>query len=270
MPVCHGCNDGRSQCRRSMQGTGQGTGSPTRARRGNNHGRGLGAIGTALVGACAAWLLGAGLMLAAPAALAQDAEEEAPIAQNPLVQRNVPAEATAENAVVARDRALASGQRIAYDRMASALGLSKGLSDQQIEGMVASLVIESERITPRGYSARITVNFRPPSGVARGMAAAPPPVPGQAPQGGPAVASVEAIARYRSLPEYAELTQRLTNSGAVARMDVVTVAGDMARLRLGLRSPPAAAASELAESGVMLAPGDPRFGEGWRIGLGAR
>jgi len=30
------------------------------------------------------------------------------------------------------------------------------------------------------------------------------------------------------------------------------------------------AANELAGSGVMLAPGDPRLGEGWRIGLGPR
>ena len=269
MPVCHGRNDGRSQ-RRSMQDTGQGTGSPTRARRGNNHGRGRGAIGAALAGTCAASIGPAPSSQAALPALAQDEVEEAPAAQNPLVQHNVPAEATAENAVVARDRALASGQRIAYDRMATALGLPKGLSDQQIEGMVASLVIESERITPRGYSARITVNFRPPSGAARGMAAAPPPLPGQAPQGGPAVASIEAVARYRSLPEYAELTQRLANSGAVARVEVVTVAGDMARLRLGLRSQPPLAANELAGSGVMLAPGDPRLGEGWRIGLGPR
>jgi hypothetical protein len=268
MPVCHGRNDGRSK-RRSMEGTGQGTGSPTRARRGNNHGRACGAIGAALAGLCAMWLFGAGLVVA-PAALAQDAAEEAPAAQNPLVQRNVPAEATAENAVVARDRALASGQRVAYERMAAALGLPRTASDQQIEDMVSSLVIESERITPRGYSARITVNFRPPAGGARLAAPAPGAVPGQAPAGGPAVASIEAVARYRSLPEYAELTQRLNNSAAVARLDVVTVAGDMARLRLGLRSQPPLAANELAQSGVALAPGDPGLGEGWRIGLGAR
>ncbi|WP_237217748.1 hypothetical protein, partial [Falsiroseomonas oryziterrae] len=123
-----------------------------RAGRGDNHARVRGAI--------IALLLAFGLLVAP--ATAQD---------NPLVQRDVPAEATAENAVVARERALAAGQRLAYERMAAQLGLPTGLSDRQIEAQVASLVIESERVTPRGYAARITVNFRAP-GAARAPAAA--------------------------------------------------------------------------------------------------
>jgi hypothetical protein len=201
-------------------------------------------------------LLLAPLLLARPA-LAQDG--------NPLVQRDVPAEATAENAVVARERALASGQRIAFERMATALGLPREATDRQIEAMVASLVIESERITPRGYSARITVNFRRPgeTGTAAPGGAATRP-------GGAAVASIEAVARHGSLGEFAELSRRLKTAPAVARAELLGVSGEAARWRLALRSPPAEAAAQLAESGVALAPGEARAGEEWRLGLGSR
>ncbi|WP_270938043.1 hypothetical protein [Falsiroseomonas oryzae] len=233
------------------------------AGRGHNHGR----AGRAIAALAALWLGGA--LVAAGAVLSPPALAQS---DNPLVQRNVPAEATAENAVVARDRALAAGQRIAYERMAEALGLPRTASDSQIESMVASLVIESERVTQRGYSARITVNFNPPgSGMARAPAA-PPPVPGGAAQGGggAAVATVEAAARYRSFGEYVELTRRLGASPAVARVEVVSVSGEMARFRLGLRSQPGDAVAELGRGGVQMAQGDPRLGEGWRLGLGLR
>jgi hypothetical protein len=245
-----------------------GTGRAAGAARGRNHGRASRAIAAAF----AAVLLAAGPAPWTPPAFAQATSEE-----NPLVQRGVPAEATAENAVVARDRALASGQRVAYDRMAAALGLPRGLPDSQIEAMVSSLVIESERITARGYSARITVNFNPQrvaGGRVPGGAGAAAPVPGSgapppASTGGPAVATLEAVARYRSFPEWVEITRRLGTAPAVARVEVVTVAGDMARLRLGLRSQPQEAANELAVGGLLLGPAgmDARPGEGWRLGL---
>ncbi|WP_372621082.1 hypothetical protein [Falsiroseomonas sp.] len=236
---------------------GNACGTAPRAGRGDNHGRRGGAIAWSL----AAALLGTGLAAGGAMPLRPAAAQE-----NPLVQRGIPAEATAENAVVARDRALASGQRIAYERMAAALGLPRNLSDARIEAQVASLVIESERITPRGYSARITVNFNPPGG---GVALAPPPAIPGAPSGGPAVATVEAVAGFRSLPEYVEITRRLSASPAVARYEVVSVSGQAALLRLSLRSQPQAAAAELGRSGLSLARGqDPRpGGEGWHLGL---
>ncbi|MFC7610285.1 hypothetical protein [Teichococcus aestuarii] len=80
-------------------------------------------------------------------------------AANPYVQRGVPAEATAENAVIARTRALAAAQRAAYDRMAGELGLTRGLSDSQIDSLVSSIIVEEERTTRTGYSGRLTVNF---------------------------------------------------------------------------------------------------------------
>ena len=220
-------------------------------------------------------LLAATLGVAVPALHATPAVAQATPDENPLVQRGVPAEATAETAVIARDQALVAGQRLAYDRMAAALGLPRGIPDSQIEGMVQSLVIESERITNRAYTARLTVNFNParvggaagrvPS--APGATTASPTAP--ASTGGPAVATVDALVRYRSFPEWVEITRRLSTAPPVARVEVVTVAGDMARLRLALRQQPPEAAAELAASGIALAPGpiDARPGEGWRLGL---
>ena len=226
------------------------------ARREHNHGGAAASIAVRLSAA----LLSLLLCLITPA-FAQD---------DPTVQRGVPAEATAENAVVARDRALASGQRIAYELMAAAMGLPTGLSDNQIQGMVRSLVIESERITPRGYSARITVNFNAGRARASGEAAGGG---GAATSGaarrGPAVATLEAVALYRSFPEWVEINRRLAAAGPVARTEVVSVSGDRARLRLSLRAQPSDAVPDFAESGLELAQGpmDARPGEGWRLTL---
>jgi hypothetical protein len=229
---------------------------------GHNHARRLRAIALAAALGCALGLSGP-----ARAELGDDEiEGTSAAAETPLIQRNIPAEATAENAVVARDRALVAGQRTAYERMAASLGLPANASDSDIQALVSSLVIESERITPRGYAARITVNFNPPGGAAGSLAAqVPPPVPGAAPQG-PTVASIEAVARYRSLPEYGDLTRRLSAQPSVARVEVVSVSGQQARLRLGLRSQPQDAAAEMAQGGLMLGPGGAP-GEGWRLGL---
>ncbi|MBU8543880.1 MULTISPECIES: hypothetical protein [Roseomonadaceae] len=232
------------------------------------------------------------LLLMAPMAQAQD---------NPLVQRGVPAEATAETAVLAREQALNAGQRLAYERMAAALGMSTSASAAQIDSMVRSLIIESERISARTYTARITVNFNPqrvaaaggrlpanpdaPPGASTGSSTETSPgggpeTPVAAAATGPAVATVEALASYRGFAEWVEITRRLSAAGPVARVDVVSVAGDQARLRLGLRSQPAQAAMDLAATGLMMsptlidrrmaAPGPPpapSAGEGWRLSL---
>ena len=230
---------------------------------GHNHARRLRAIALAAALGCALGLSGP-----ARAEVGDDeVEGSSAAAETPLIQRNIPAEATAENAVVARDRALVAGQRTAYERMAASLGLPANASDSDIQALVSSLVIESERITPRGYAARITVNFNPPGGAAGSLAAQvpPPPVPGAAPQG-PTVASIEAVARYRSLPEYGDLTRRLSTQPSVARVEVVSISGQQARLRLGLRSQPQDAAAEMAQGGLLLGPGGAP-GEGWRLGL---
>jgi hypothetical protein len=255
---------------------------PASLRRGQRSGNNHAAAGSATWALRLLRTLGLFLALAlATPALAQE---------DPLVQRGIPAEATAETAVLAREQALNNGQRLAYERMASSLGLNPRASDAQIEGMVRSLIIESERISARSYTARITVNFnpqrvaaaggRPPAPTSDGSvppaASGAVPAPGANPGSGPAVTTVEAVATYRSFAEWVEITRRLSAAPPVARMQVVTIAADGARLRLGLRAMPAEAAAGLADSGLFLSPAmaDPRLPpnpvpgrEGWRLSL---
>ena len=85
-----------------------------------------------------ATLIATALLVAAPLA-APRAQEEPALSAAPaapaapaaisFTQRGVPAEATAENGVVARERALANGRRAAWERIASAAGVTRSLSD---------------------------------------------------------------------------------------------------------------------------------------------
>jgi hypothetical protein len=92
-----------------------------------------------------------------------------------------------------------------------------------------------------------------------------------APQGPPASTWVDAVATYRSLSEWLELRRRLAGAAPVASVDVVGIAVDAARLRIGLRAPAPAAAGDLAALGIAMAPvrgaGAPGGGETWRVGL---
>jgi hypothetical protein len=160
--------------------------------------------------------------------------------------------------------------------MASALGLPTSLPDRQIEELVQSLVIESERITPTRYIGQVTVNFSASRVAALRSGGAPavagtPGTQAAARQAGPAVSVVEAVARYRSFPEWVEITRRLSASPQVARVDVVSIAPDMARLRLALRAEAPDAAAQMAQGGLALTPAIPPMpGEGWRLSLGGR
>ncbi len=197
-------------------------------------------------------------------------------------QRGVPAEATAENGVIARERAFTAGRRAAWDRIASAAGVTRSLSDSQIESMVTSIIIEEERTSPTRYTGRITVNFNPGRvrAITGGGATAeggPPPgngtaTPGDAPPRPvapmAAAATIEAVAQYASLNEWLEIRRRLVAN--TARMDVVAISTDRARLRLGLRAPPAVAAEELARHGLAMVPGSGAPGDAWRVGLAGR
>jgi hypothetical protein len=231
---------------------------PARAR-GKNH---VAAILATVMLACA--LPGAPRAQEAPAAVSYS-------------QRGVPAEATAENGVIARERAFVAGRRAAWDRIASAAGVTRQLSDSQIEGMVTSIIIEEERTSPTRYTGRITVNFNPGrvraitggTGTAEGTAPAAPgdPAPRLVPAG-PAAATVEAVALYGSLNEWLEIRRRLVAN--TARLEVVAISTDRARLRLGLRAPPAVAAEDLARQGLTMTPGSGAPGDAWRVGLGGR
>ncbi|HEY4254273.1 MAG TPA: hypothetical protein VGM87_23910 [Roseomonas sp.] len=198
------------------------------------------------------------------------------------VQRGIPAEASAENGVVARDRALASARRIAWDRLVGAAGTGpRSVSDSQLDSMVESIVIEQERTAPTRYIARVTVNFSRArtqgllggGGAAGGdqaTASARPDAPS------PAIASIVAVARYGGMAEWLELRRRLAGAPQVARVDVVAIATDRARLRLSLRAPAPAAAEQLVQAGIVLAPqtAAPQAGapaaDAWRVGLAGR
>ncbi|PHK94933.1 hypothetical protein CR162_10885 [Pseudoroseomonas rhizosphaerae] len=196
---------------------------------------------------------------------------EAAATGNPYVQRGVPAEATAENAVVARTRALAAAQRTAYERMAGELGLPRGLSDSQIDSLVSSIIVEEERTTRNGYNGRLTVNFSqsrvaarsggvaggpstgPSPGLPPGGDAAPPVVPAAQQAAG----FIQAEARFGGQREWLELRRRLLTSPEIASVDIQAIAVDGARLRLGLRQAPQQAMQALPATGLVLVPPAP-------------
>ena len=194
-----------------------------------------------------------------------------------FTQTGVTAEATAENGVLAKERALVAGRRAAWERLVSQAGVAgPTLSDRQIEDMVASIVIEQERANQSRYTGRITVNFNPGraraalgqgggGGGVAGVPAGGTPIPT-----GPASVWIEATAVYRSLPEWLALRQRLAGAAQVANVDIVAIAVDGARLRLGLRLPAAQTAAELAALGIAMQPAGGGYGPGenWRVTLG--
>ncbi len=226
-------------------------------------------------------MLATAMLLLAPMAAPRAQDEPAPAAVS-FTQRGVPAEATAENGVIARERALANGRRAAWQRIAEAAGSTRSLSDSQIEAMTTSIIIEEERTSPTRYTGRITVNFNPSR--ARGYLGTASAEGGEGAGGGstpgesaeprrptgpvPAASTIEAVALYGSLNEWLELRRRLR--GAAAKVDIVAISTDRARLRLGLRTAPGAATEELARQGITLAPGSGAPGDAWRVGLGGQ
>lgn len=225
----------------------------------------------------------AGLLAMPGLALAQAlpplAEPQADAPPGGFNQRGVVAEATAEDAVAAREQGMILAQRNAWARLAAEMGLPAA-TDRQIERMVDSVVVEQERTTRTTYTGRLTVNFNPervqafagrtvaPQGEAAPRAAADPAPRGA---GGPQIPAtfLEVTARYGSLSEWLDVRRRLLASSAVAQVDVLAISTDQARLRLGLRAPPQQAAADLMASGLRLAAGA-RPGEGWRVGLAGR
>lgn len=190
---------------------------------------------------------------------------------NPLVQRGVPAEATAENAVAARDQAHASARRIAFQRMAEALGGGIATpSDAQLERMVAALIVEDERTSSTRYTGHLTVQFSPAqvssltgrSFSGTGGAGAPGGMGLNIPMA--AQAYVEATTSFNSFQEWLELRRRLRASNSVASIDIVAISPDAARMRLGLRQQPGEAAASLTAAGVAVSPDGSR----WQVGLG--
>jgi hypothetical protein len=197
----------------------------------------------------------------------------APAQENSLRQTGIVVDATAADAVQARDRALAQGRRDALNRLAAAAGApTPTASDSQIEGMVASMIIEQERVSSTRYSGRITVVFgnavRNVLGGAVVTGGGGPAYAGTNPMAGqPATNYVEASTSFGSLAQWMALRRQVLRAGPVATIDILTIATDGARLRLGLRLPAAEAVSALASGGVVLSPPG-TMGDPWRVGLG--
>lgn len=188
---------------------------------------------------------------------------------NPLVQRGVPAEATADNAVTARDLAHASARRLAFQRMMEALGStgSSSPSDSQLENMVAAMIVEEERTTPTRYSGRLTVQFSP-GRVASVTGRSVPVGPGS---GGLALnipmaaqTYMEVMSRHATMGEWIELRRRLRASGSVSSVEILAISPESARFRLGLRQPAADAAASLGAVGIQVSP----EGNLWLMALG--
>lgn len=191
---------------------------------------------------------------------------------NPLVQRGVPAEATAENAVLARDRAHASARRIAYQRLMEQTGgaAASTPSDSQLESMVAALIVEEERTTPTRYSGRLTVQFNrglvasvTGRSVARGGTSGDPGLTLNIPMA--AQSFMEGSSQHGSLSEWLELRRRLRASGSVSSIEITSLSMDSARFRLGLRQQPTEAAAALMGTGLNI----DTSGSSWQISLGA-
>jgi hypothetical protein len=217
--------------------------------------------------------------LAPPAGLPAAAVAEPPAASLNLTQRGVPAEASAENGVLAKEKALAAGRRAAWAKLLAEAGTTgPNLSDSQIDDLVSSIVIEEERTSPTRYSGRITVNFSSNrvrsqlGGRVPGLApvtASPGAPSGGAPSaGGPASNWVDVVATYRSMAEWLDLIRRLKGAGQVASVDIQAIAVDAARVRLGLRGPTETVIGDLAGLGIALVPAvGARPGETWHLGL---
>ena len=212
------------------------------------------------------------LSLAALPALAQFSDMGA------LTQRGVVAEATAENGVVAQERAFAAGRRSAWDRIQGMVNAPRRPTDAELDRMVGSIVIEQETTGPQRYSGRLTIRFDAdavqsfaegaevraatlPSGIASEASAhVTPPTP--------VLASLEATARYGSFNEWLEIRRRVVAAGA--KLDVMAITTDRAHLNLGLRVPVGIAPETFGQHGLQLTPGTGTQNDQWRLGLAGR
>ncbi|MBY0336025.1 MAG: hypothetical protein K2X11_05385 [Acetobacteraceae bacterium] len=193
--------------------------------------------------------------------------------QSPLVQSGVVAEATAESAVQARERAHAQARRIAFQRLAQQLGATApSVSDSQLDAWTQAIIVEQERTSPTRYAGRLTVRFSPAAAAAMGQTvAAATPLPGVPAAGasplmpmGAGVANVQADARYASFGDWRDIRARLASSNQVAGMEILSIHTQGATLRLSLRSPLPEAAAALAGVGIAVSPD---MTGNWQLGL---
>ncbi|WP_291297098.1 hypothetical protein [Elioraea sp.] len=198
----------------------------------------------------------AGLMLAALAA---------PLAPLPawgqggsgFVVRGIAAEAAAETATAARERAIAGGLRSAWAALLAREAPGEqarlgAISAEELERLVESYEVENERVGAQRYAATLTVAFRPEP-VRRLLAARP----ASGPSG-----RIEVTAPLNGLSDWVAIRQRLAGSPAIRGYEVLALSRREARLALTLPGGQAEAAAALASAGLALrdGPGGPTLG----------
>lgn len=188
-------------------------------------------------------MLAAALVLAAPwrPAAGQDSG---------FVVRGVAAEATAENATAARERAIAGGLRSAWATLVAREAPGDqarlaAISAGEIERLVESYEVGDERVGPTRYAATLTVLFRPEP--VRALLAARP-------SAGPA-GRIEVTAPLSGVNDWVEIRRRLSGAPAVSGVEIIALSRREARLALTVSGGDQAAAAALAAAGLRLGDG---------------
>lgn len=161
----------------------------------------------------------------------------------------IAAEATAETATAARERAIAGGLRSAWmallAREAPADQARLGsVSAEELERLVESYEVENERVGTTRYAATLTVNFRPDR-VRSLLATAPARA---------AAGRVEVVAPLSGVNDWVEIRRRLANAPAVGGYEILSLSRREARLALALPGGQAGAAA-LEQAGLRLTDG---------------
>jgi hypothetical protein len=188
-------------------------------------------------------LLAAALALAAPV-------RGAAAQESGFIVRGVAAEATAETATAARERAIAGGLRSAWATLLAReapgdqarLG---AISAEELERLVESYEVGDERVGATRYAATLTVLFRPAP--VRALLAARP-------SAGPA-GRIEVTAPLAGVNDWVEIRRRLAGAPAVGGVEILSLSRREARLALTIPGGEQAAASALAAAGLRLGEG---------------
>ena len=143
--------------------------------------------------------------------------------------RGIAAEATAETATAARERAIAAGLRSAWAALLAreapeAEARLVAVSAEELDRLVESFEVENERVGATRYAATLTVHFRPDR--VRSLLAT---VPARAPAG-----RIEVVAPLSRVNDWVELRRRLASAPAVSGVELLALSRREARLALSL------------------------------------
>jgi hypothetical protein len=192
----------------------------------------------------------AGLMLAAQVAALAAPLPALAQGGSGFVVRGIAAEAAAETATAARERAIAGGLRSAWAALLAREAPGEqarlgAISAEELERLVESYEVENERVGAQRYAATLTVAFRPEP--VRSLLAARP---ASGPSG-----RIEVTAPLTGINDWVAIRQRLAGSPAIRGYEVLALSRREARLALTLPGGQAEAAAALASAGLALRDG---------------